>query len=387
MFRHLPLVLRNALRNRRRSLLTIASIGASLSLLAVLISLYFAFFLKDQSTPESALRLIVRNRVSLATVLPVSYGERIRHVPGVKEVMVLQWFGGRYKDERDIGNFFARFSVDPEKLFVVYPDYRIAEDEKQAFLRDRTGCVIGNGLASRMKFKIGDRITLVGDIFPVTLELTVRGVYTKDRDNENLFFHHKYMQEGLPQGFKDIVSNFVVLAETPADVPRVVERIDDTFHNSLAETKTETERAFELSFLSYLGDVKMFLIGISAALTFTLLLVSANTMAMSVRERIREIGILRTFGYARTTVLGLILAESVALGLAGGVLGLGLAAGIIGGLRHTPIVFVDLKALTLELPVIALCLGLAAFIGFVSSFVPAWSASGRPIVDALRFND
>ena len=387
MFRHLPLVLKNALRNPRRSLLTVASIGASLGLLAVLISLYFAFFVKDQTTPESALRLVVRNRVSLTTVLPISYGERIRQVPGVKAVMVLQWFGGKYKDERDLGNFFARFSVDPDKLFVIYPDYRIEEDQKQAFLRDRTGCVIGNALATRMGFKIGDRITLVGDIFPVTLELMVRGIYTKDRDNENLFFHHKYMQEGLSRGFKDIVSNFVVLAESAADVPRVSERIDDTFRNSLAETKTETERAFELSFLSYLGDVKMFLIGISAALTFTLLLVSGNTMAMSVRERIREIGILRTFGYARSTVLGLILAEAVALGLLGGLLGLALAGGIIVGLRHTPIVFVDLKALALEPPVILLCLGLAALIGFVSSFFPAWSAAGRPIVEALRFND
>lgn len=381
------MILKNALRNRRRSLLTVGSIGASLGLLAVLISLYFAFFLKDQSTPESALRLVVRNRVSLATVLPVSHGERIRHIRGVKEVMILQWFGGKYKDERELKNFFARFSVDPEKLFTVYPDYRISEEEKQAFLRDRTGCVIGNGLVARHGFKIGDRITLTGDIFPVTLELTVRGVYTKERDNENLFFHHKYMQEGLPAGFKNIVSNFVVLAEGPSEVAGTAERIDEAFRNSLAETKTETERAFELSFLSYLGDVKMFLIGISAALTFTLLLVSANTMAMSVRERVREIGILRTFGYSRTTVLGLILAESVALGLAGGLVGLGLAGGLVLGLRHTPIIFVDLKALTLEPGVMLLCLALAAAIGFVSSFVPAWSAAGRPIVDALRFND
>lgn len=387
MFRHLPLVLKNALRNRRRSLLTIGSIGASLGLLAVLISLYFAFFLKEQTTPESALRLVVRNRVSLATVLPISHGDRIRQVPGVKAVMVLQWFGGKYKDERDLKNFFARFSVDPDKLFVVYPDYRIPDDQKEAFLRDRTGCVIGNGLASRLGFKIGDRITLIGDIFPVTLDLTVRGIYTRDRDNENLFFHHKYMQEGLPQGYKNIVSNFVVLARDADTVSQTAALIDETFRNSLAETKTETERAFELSFLSYLGDVKMFLIGVSAALTFTLLLVSANTMAMSVRERVREIGILRTFGYSRNTVLGMILAESIALGLAGGMLGLLLASAIVYGLRSTPIIFVDLKTLTLEPVIIILCLCLAAVIGFVSSFVPAWSAAGRPIVEALRFND
>ncbi len=386
MLRYAPLVLKNSLRNRRRSVLTILSIAASICLLGVLLAMYQMFYYREVS-PEQALRLITMNRVSLANPLPISYRERIRQVPGVREVAAMQWFGGSYKDARDMKNFFARFAVEPEKLFPMYPEYHMPEEQKKAFLAERTACMVGRPLAERLGFKLGDRMTIVGDIFPVTLEFTVRGIYDAPRDNENMFFHLEYLRESLPPGRRDQVGTFLIVAENAEAVPQVSKAVDALFRNSPHQTKTDTERAFELSFLSYLGNVKMFLLSICGALTFTILLVSANTMAMSVRERIREIGILKTLGYAPAAILGIILGESVVIALIGGALGLLFAAGICGLIAQSPILFVDLKALSVQPSVAAIGLALAAFIGVVSCAVPAWSASRRPIVDALRVTD
>ncbi len=386
MFRHLPLVIKNATRNRRRSILTILSIAASLCLLGVLMSMYHAFFLRDASETQS-LRLITRNRVSLTNIMPISYLQKIHAVPGVREVSIFQWFGGTYKDSRDMKNMFGRFSVEADKLFTIYPEYRIDEDQKKAFLRDRTGCVVGRPLAERMGMKIGDRVVIQGDIFPVNLDMTVRGFYDATRDNENLFFHDEYLRESMPAGYKDIAALFVVLAESAEVMPRVAREIDAMFRNSQFETKTDTERAFEMSFLSYLGNVKQFLLAISAALTFTVMLVSANTMAMSVRERVREVGILKSLGYTQGTILGILLSESVTIALCGGALGLFLTNLIITGLHRAPTIFVDLKQVALTPPLAAVCLALAGLIGLVSCLVPALGASRLSIVEAMRFND
>lgn len=386
MLRYLPLIVKNSLRNRLRSMLTILSIAASLCLLGVLMALYHAFFFRE-ATPEQALRLVTINRVSLANVMPVSYAPLIRNVPGVREVMIIQWFGGSYKDSRDLKNFFARFAVEPDKLRTVYPEYQIPPDQYRDFLGDRAGAVVGRPLAERLGFKIGDRVTIVGDIFPVTLEFTIRAMYDAPRDNENLFFHYQYLRESLPDARRDRTSSFAILASSIESVPRIAKAVDEMFRNYPDQTKTDTERNFELSFLSYLGNVKLFLIAICGALTFTILLVSANTMAMSVRERVREIGILKTLGYTPGAILGIILGESLVIALIGGTLGLGLAAAICEALSHSPILFVDLKALHVPLEVAALGLLVAAVIGVVSCVVPGWGASRRPIVESLRFSD
>jgi len=386
MFRYVPLVLKNSLRNRRRSILTILSIGASICLLGVLLAMYQMFYFREAS-PEQALRLITMNRISLANPLPVSYRERIKQVPGVREVMVTQWFGGTYKDAREMRNFFARFAIEPEKLFSMYPEYQIPEDQRKAFVAERTACVVGRPLAERLGFKLGDRIAIVGDIYPVTLEFTLRGIYDAPRDNENMFFHLDYLRESVSERRRDYVGGFIILAENAEAVPRISKAVDAMFRNSPQQTKTDTERAFELSFLSYLGNVKMFLLSICGALTFTVLLVSANTMAMSVRERIREIGILKTLGYTPAAILGIIVGESVVIALVGGVLGLLLASGFCGLIAQSPILFADVKALAVTPPVAAIGLSLAAFIGVISCAVPAWSASRRPIVEALRVAD
>lgn len=389
MLRYWPLIVKNALRNRRRSILTVLSVAASFCLLGVLMSMYNIFFL-NSPTPTQALRLIARNRISITNSMPASYEQRIRQVPGVREVSVFQYFGGSYKDSRDMKNYFARFAVEPDKFFIVSPHYQIPEDQKRAFLKDRTACIIGKAIAERLNFHLGDRITLVGDIFPVTLEFTLRGIYDNLMDDGALLFNYEYLRESLKQrsgGQLDQVGMFLLIADSAESVPRVIESVDGMFENSPAETKTETERAFALGFLSYLGDVKLMLISVCGALTFTVLLVSANTMAMSVRERVREVGILKTLGYTPQAVLGILLSESVLIAVLGGLLGLGIAGVITSALQHVPVMFISLRRLSVPFWVLAASVLLSMMVGVASSFFPAWNASRRPIVTCLRFTD
>jgi putative ABC transport system permease protein len=385
---HLPLLIKNSLRNRRRSVLTIFSIGASLCLLAVLLAIYRSFFYTD-ATPEQALRLITRHRVSLANPLPASYQQQIRQVPGVQEVMISQWFGGTYKDSRDPSNFFARFGLEADKLFITNPEIKLPDAEKQAFINETVACIVGRKTALKHNMKIGDRVTIVGDIFPVTLELIVRGIYDSSVDDKTLYFHYKYLNESLAgqAGRKDNVGTFVIRLERAEDATTVARTIDEKFRNSSAQTKTETELAFQLSFLAFLGDVKLILMSICAAVTFTILLVSGNTMAMAVRERVREVGVLKTLGFTNGSILWLLIGEAVFISLIGGMFGLALAWLLLGAVRNLPMTFANLSTTNLNPMVIAICLAVAALIGVVSSLIPALGASRRPIVDALKFTD
>lgn len=386
MFRHLSLIFRNSIRNRRRSLLTITSIAVSLCLLGVLVALYRAFYYSE-ATPDQALRLISRHRVSLANPLPLSYQPRLKQIPGVKEAMIFNWFGGTYKDARDPANFFARFAIDADKFPVVYPEYKLIEGDFNAFTNEPTACVVGRKTAAKHNLKIGDRITLVGDIYPVTLELVLRGIYSGPVDNESLFFSYKYLNESLTNEMRDMVSTYTIRMERPDDANTISKAVDDMFRNSPAQTKTETEQAFGLSFLSFLGDVKMILFAICAAVVFTILLVSGNTMAMSVRERVREVGVLKTLGFTNGAILSLLVGEAIIIALIGGAIGIGLASGLCSVIRSFPSVFADLSQLRVTAPVAAICLLAAGMIGLVSSFIPAWGASKLPIIDALKYSD
>jgi putative ABC transport system permease protein len=383
MFRYLPLILKNAWRNRRRTTLTILSVGVSMCLLGVLIAAYHALYLSDPP-PEQALRLVTRNRVSLVFPMPQFYREKIRQISGVREVMANQWFGGVYKDQRDPKNFFARFAVEPDKIFSIYPEFRLPEEQKVAFQRERTACVVGRDLANKFNFQAGDRITLKGDIFPVTLELTVRGIFDSPRPSEVLFFNREYLEESVPPARRGTAGHFNILADTVDSVPRIAKAVDDEFRNATVQTRTETEQAFALSFVSFLGNVKMFLLSVSAAVTFTILLVSANTMAMSVRERVREVGILKTLGFTPGGILGIILGEAGAIALAGGAIGCLLAALLCSLIRKGPAFIVQLKTLTIQPSVAVVCLAVAVCIGLASSLIPAWQASRTSIVEALR---
>lgn len=382
MFRYLPLILKNALRSRRRSILTICSVAASLCLLGVLMAIYHAFYF-GEATPTQALRLVTRNRISLATVMPISYRQKILQVPGVREAMVMQWFGGVYKDPK---NVFARFAVEPGRLFTLYPEYITSEEEKKAFLRERSACMIGRAIADKYNIKLGDRLTLTGDIFPVTLEFTVRSIYDSADNNETMYFNLDYLFESLPARRRDFAGIFVVLADNPNSVSGIAKTIDDTYRNATIQTRTETEQAFQLGFISFLGNVKVFLLSICGAVTFTILLVSANTMAMSVRERIREVGVLKTLGFTNVSILGIILGEAAVLSLIGGIIGCIMASGLTYLVRQAPAFIMQLKTLTLEPSVAALILLAGVIIGVASSFIPAWNASRTPILDSLRYN-
>jgi len=385
MLGYLPLIAKNCWRNRRRTTLTILSIAASLSLLGIFMAIYAAFYLSEP-TPQQALRLATVNKVSLVFPMPEAYREKIKRIPGVREVMVSQWFGGVYIDNRP-EHMFARFAIEPDKIFTIRGEMKLPEEQKIAFQRERTACLIGRQLSEKIGKNLGDRITIQGDIFPIPLELTVRAIYDSDENNENLYFDRKYLDESINGAMKNMAGMFTILADNPDSIPRIARAIDDEFRNSTTPTKTETERAFQLAFINALGNVKAFLLSICAAVTFTVLLVSGNTMAMSVRERVREVGVLKTLGFTRESILGMILGEAVLLALVGGAIGLGIAAALCSLVLKAPGFVGQMKTLSIHPPVALACLGVAAAIGLISSLVPAWGAARTPIVEALRTSD
>jgi putative ABC transport system permease protein len=383
MFRFLPLVLKNSWRNRRRTFLTIASISVSMCLLGVMISVYHSLYLSD-ATPDQALRLVTRNKISLTQTLPESYRNRIRQIPGVREVLISDWFGGTYKDPK---NFFARFAVDTDMLFKVFKDLRIPDDQRVAFEHDRTGCAIGRDIANKFTLRVGDRVTLMGDIYPGNYEFTVRGIIDADRNTEFLYFSREYLEQSLPEARRGAAGVFTMLIDDTKSAARIAQTIDDEYVNATQQTKTESEQAYLLGFASLLGNVKMFLIGISAAVMFTILLVSGNTMAMTVRERVREVGVLKTLGFTNGNILGMILGEAVAISFAGGFLGYLLSAVLTSGVAHSPAGGFLPPTPPLDPAVGSICIVTACVIGLISSLIPAAGAARTPIVEALRSSD
>ena len=384
MIQHLPFILHNAMRNRRRSLLTIASMGVSLCLLGLLLSLYRGLFMPEDSSPAAARRLIVRHRVSLMQVMPVSYKERIKSIPGVVAVTSWQWFGGTYKDARDSKNFFARFVADPKEMLEVRPEMVLSAEQREAFLRQRTSCIATNSLMKKLGWKMGERVTLVGDIFPVTVELKLVGSYDEPDGSENLFFHWDYLQEALPPGnYRDVVGAFLVLVDSPEHVPQVTKAIDAKFANSPAQSKSESEHDFILSFVAFLGNLKLFLAAVCSAVTFTILLVCANTVAMTVRERTRETAILRTLGFGPVEIFALVLGEAGLLGVIGGGVGATLAWGVSVAFRKWMAGQFPFPILGVDLGLVLILAGLV--IAVASAAAPAWFASRQNVVESLRY--
>ncbi|HKW98112.1 MAG TPA: FtsX-like permease family protein [Bryobacteraceae bacterium] len=383
MFRYLPLILKSSMRSKRRSILTVTSAAISLSLLGTLMAIYHAFYF-GEAPPQQALRAIARNRVSPALTLPIYYGDKIKRVPGVVEAMPFQFFAGVYKEPK---NIFARYAVQPEHLFAIHADYSIPEEQKVAFQKEKRGCVVGRGLAEKYGFKIGDRITLKGDIFPVTVDLQLVGIYDSLFHDDVLFFRLDYLFDLLPERRRNKVFAFHVLIDDPGSMERICKEIDELFRNSPARTRTEAERAFELGFLSMLGNVKGFLLSISVALSFMLLLVTANTMAMSVRERVREVGVLKTLGFTTPAILSMLLGEAAFLTAVGGLIGCGFTAVLVALVRKLPAIILPLSSLQLEPSVAVLLLAVAVVIGLASAIMPAWGAARIPILQALKFTD
>lgn len=383
--KHLPMILKNVWRNRRRTILTVLSIGVSLCLLGVLLAIYHAFYFSDP-TPEQALRLVTRNSISLVRPMPQAYRDKIKRIPGVRDLAVEDWYGGQYIDDK-AEHQFARFATDPDKIFIVRSEIKIPEDQKAAFIRERTACIVGRPIAEKQKLKLGDKIILKGDIYPGSLELIVRGIFDSEQNTDILYFNREYLEQSMPERRRGNAGIFLILANTVEDVPRIEKAVDEEFRNSPTQTKTESESAFSLSFVSFLGNIKVFLLVVCAAVMFTILLVSANTIAMSVRERVREVGVLKVLGFTRGVILGIILTEAVIVSVIGGVFGVFLASMMTGVVRNMPAFLDQLRHLTLTPSVALLCLGIAAAIGLVSAFIPAFQASRIPILEALRSTD
>jgi putative ABC transport system permease protein len=373
------LVTRSAFRNRLRSLLTVASIAFSLLLLSVMLTLWRSFYI-DKGAPDSALRIMTRHKVSLANFLPIYYRDKIRSVPGVLHVVPMTWFGGKYKDDKP-ANFFAQFATDPEEYFDVAADKVMPPEQLAAWKKDRAGCVVDADSAKKHHWKVGDRITLRGTIFPTNLELTLRGIYTIDPPNSNLYFHTKYLEESV-SWFKDTAGFYFTRVDTPENMPKAARAIDDMFHSTPVPTKSESEQAFRLNFIATLGNVKAFILSICGAVVFTMLLVCANTMAMSIRERTREVAVLRTLGFTRERIFQLLLSEALAIALIGGLLGVAFATLIIGLLSRPGIGMPVSMHMTSATALVVMLV--AALVGLTSAVIPSYRASRLHIVDALR---
>ena len=373
-------VTKNAFRNKRRSTLTVLSIAFSLLLLTLMMTIWRAFYL-DKGSAESAERLVVRHRVSLTFNLPGYYREKIRAVPGVLSVVPVSWFGGIYKDQKP-ENFFAQFGTDPEEFFKTFRDLDMPQDQVTAWQRDRQGVIVDDSLASKYGWKLGDRIVLQGTIYPINLELNVRGIFHSTPDNKSVYFNAKYVEEAV-DFFKGRAGTFSILAASPGDVSRIASSVDDMFRNSPQPTKTESEKAFGLEFVAMMGNVKAFILSICSAVVFATLLVSANTMAMSIRERTREVAVLKTLGFTKRGVLGLFVSEAVALSLGGGLLGVGLGWLMVYGLTHSP-QFFSFFPMKVTLGIWLVAMLTSALVGLLSSAVPSYTASQVNIVDGLR---
>jgi putative ABC transport system permease protein len=382
--KYLRLLFKNLLRNKRRTFLTMSSIAVSLFLIATLQTLLHALT-NPPETPDSALRLVVRHRISLFNTLPAAYRQKIEKVPGVESVVGSMWYGGIYKDP---SNFFANFSVDTDQFFQVYPDLEMPKDQKEAFVKDRMGAIAGKNLADRFGWKVGDRFFLKSNTWPIDgVEVTLRGIYEGGSDDASSFyFHWDYWNELMKQqyGEWDQTGTFSVRVQSADDVGRVAEQIDTLFRNSNYPTKTETEKAFVLSFVSMLGDVQTFITSIISVVVFAIILIAANTMAMSIRERSREIGVLKAIGFRSRQVLGLLIGESVALALGGALIGTLAARLIYHALPLAQMTSGFVQSLDVTAGIILSCSGIGAVVGLVSAGLPAWQASRKPVVEALR---
>jgi putative ABC transport system permease protein len=375
-------VTKSAFRNKRRSILTVLSITFSLLLLTVMMTVWHRFYVEQAST-QSAQRLITRHRVSLTENMPIYYREKMRTVPGVVAVAPTQWFGGLYRDERP-ENFFAQFGTDPQAIFTVMTDFKIPPDQLEAWQRDQAGAVVDSELAKKYGWKIGDRVPIKGTIFPVDLELTIRGIFVAPQPTITLYFNWKYVEEAVPFA-KGRAGTFDILADSPEDVPKVASSIDALFHNFPEPTKTESEKAFQLDFINSLGNVKAFILSICFAVVFATLLVSANTMAMSIRERTREVAVLKTLGFTRPTILGLYVGEAVTIALIGGVFGCLLAVALVTGIAHAPGMGFFFLGMAVTLPTFLFAVCVAAAVGFLSAVLPAYHAAKVDIVEGLRY--
>lgn len=382
----LPLILKNVLRKKTRTALTVGSIVLPLFVICMM-----GTFLRGLDRPDSAssrgmFRLVTRHKIGLTSMLPITYREKVRQLDGVAAATDFTWFGGQYRD-RSPQNIFARFAVEPESFLKVFDDAEIVQGSVQDWLSDRAGCLVGRNLLEKYGWKVGDKIVLKGDIFPLNVELTIRAVYyLPNGTSMTCFFNRTYLDEAVPW-FKGLLGTVWIKARDAGAAERIPGQVDALFENSPFPTKTETEKAFQMSFVSMMGNVKLLLNGLSLVIVAVIVLIAANTMAMTARERVTEIAVLRTLGFQKSTIVSLILGESLVIALVGGVLGLGLFTLLQPGLRralsYSPMATMA-TALRIYPEVLVVGFAVAVGVGVVAGIIPAIRAAQRTIVDGLR---
>lgn len=379
----LKLIGRNAFRHKLRALLTVTGVAIAILAFGLLRTLVGLWYLGVETS--SATRLVTRSSISLVFFLPISYKERIRHVPGVTAVSIMNWFGGVYISEK---NFFPNFAVEPESFLNVYPEFVLDPAEKKAFLSDRQGAVAGRKLAAKYGWKVGDRIPLKGTIYPGQWEFVLRGIYSgaqKSTDETQFFFHWDYLNESLRKTIPrraDQAGIYILAIAHPEMAAEVSQAVDGLFANSLAETRTETEKAFQLGFVAMTEAIMIVIQVVSYVVIVIIMVVAANTMAMTARERISEYATMKVLGFKGHHIALTVFGESLFVALSGG---------IVGVVATFPAAHLIEAELSQFFPVFAITnvtvmlqLAAALLVGLVAGIFPTWRGATIRIAEGLR---
>ncbi|MGA9755072.1 MAG: FtsX-like permease family protein [Desulfobaccales bacterium] len=374
---------RNTVRHPLRATLTILGMAVAVLAFCLLRTVVAAWY--SGVTAASPTRLITRNAISFINPLPMAYLPKIQAVPGITNVAYCNWFGGIYIDER---HFFPTFAVNARRYLPIYPEYVLPEDQKLAFIQDRRGVAVGRTLAARYGWKMGDPIVLKGNIYPGEWQFIIRAIYTgaePTTDESRFLLHWDYLNESLKKSAPsraDSVGWYVIKVARPELAPLVADQVDALFKNSLAETLTETEKAFFLGFVSMTSAILLAIQVVSWVVIGVILMVLANTMAMTARERQGEYAVLKTMGFKARHLVGLILGESLILALAGGLVGEALTFPAVHFFKTTLGQYFRVFPLTRA--TLALGLAVALLVGFLAALLPSWRAARVSIAEALR---
>jgi len=377
------LVLRNAFRHKLRTALTVLGIVVAIVAFGLLRTIVDAWY--AGANASSSARLVTRSAVSLVFALPLTYAQRIRQVPGVTGVAWANWFGGVYITER---NFFPQFAISLPTYLDLYPEFVLTAEERKAFLADRSGAIAGRKLADKYGWKVGDQIPLRGTIYPGTWTFNLRGIFEgaeASTDTSAMYFHFDYLNESIRRLYPrraDQAGVFIEQLRDPDEAAGVSQAIDATFRNSLAETLTETEKAFQLGFVAMSEAILAAIQAVSFVVIVIIMAVMANTMAMTARERYAEYATFKALGFGGGFVALLIFAESLGIALIGGALGIALTFPLAQAFASS--VGAILSGFRISGETIALQVGCALVVGTVAAVVPAWRASRIRIVDGLR---
>ena len=376
-------IIKNALRNKRRALLSVLSVAVSLFLLVTL-----QVALRELTNPisdeGSSLRIIVRNKVSLAQPLPARQLQILDRISGIAAVSPFTFFGGLYKGDEKFTSF-AQFAIDPQRALPLIDDAKVPKEQLDAWIADRTSCLVGKMTADRYKLKIGDRLQFTGQIYPCDLDLKVAGIYQGTADDRNVMFHQKYLDEAL--GNLGTVGTWWVRAASLEEAPLVTDRINKAFANTSAEVRAESERAFVLGFVSMWANIKTLIGGISVVVVFALILVTVSTMSMAIRERFRELAILKAIGFKRRELFVLILAESFGLAMLGAIIGAGGAWVLFHNLNINK--FTNGLFLMFEVTpqMMGYAFAVAALLGLLSALLPMINVARTSVVQGLKTLD